>query len=117
AGARDVYLSPIQMKKNRPATLLSVLCDPHLASITLSIIFEETSTLGVRIQEVQRACLERTWETAQTNYGPIRIKIGSLGGRVINAAPEYEDCRNAAEAHKTPVKMVYEEALRVFKSS
>ncbi|MDO8684344.1 MAG: nickel pincer cofactor biosynthesis protein LarC, partial [Armatimonadota bacterium] len=81
AGARDVYLSPIQMKKNRPATLLSILCDPHLASIMLSIIFEETSTLGVRIQEVQRACLERTWETAQTSYGPIRIKIGSLGGR------------------------------------
>jgi len=76
AGAHDVFLAPIQMKKNRPATLLSVLCDPDKQSAVMSIVFAETSTLGVRLQEVRRACLERTWETVQTAYGPIRMKIG-----------------------------------------
>jgi len=116
AGARDVFLTPIQMKKNRPAVLLSVLCDHGDVSVMLSIIFAETSTLGVRVSEVRRACLERTWQTVETVYGPIRIKVGSLDGRTMNAAPEYEDCRAAAARHNVPTKTVYEEASAAFKS-
>ena len=111
AGARDVFLTPIQMKKNRPATLLSVLCDGESVNTMLSIIFEETSTLGVRIHEVRRACLEREWRTIETPYGAVRIKIGSLTGKTYNAAPEYDDCRAAASAHNVPTKTVYESAL------
>lgn len=117
AGARDVYLTPIQMKKNRPATLLSVLCDRDLIDTMMSIIFAETSTLGVRIQEVRRACLEREWKTVETKFGPIRVKIGSLRGELVNAAPEYEDCRAAAASHGVPVKAVYDEALIIFKAA
>jgi pyridinium-3,5-bisthiocarboxylic acid mononucleotide nickel chelatase len=114
AGARDVFLAPIQMKKNRPGSLLSVLCDRDKVSTMLSIIFRETSTLGVRIHEVQRACLEREWQSVETSYGPIRIKTGNLGGEMVNAAPEYEDCRAAAAAHNVATKVVYEEAMAAF---
>ncbi|MDO8586078.1 MAG: nickel pincer cofactor biosynthesis protein LarC [Armatimonadota bacterium] len=116
-GARDVYLTPIQMKKNRPATLLNVLCDRDNMGSMLSIIFAETSTLGVRIQEVRRACMEREWRTVETRYGPIRIKIGSVGGEIRNSSPEYEDCRAAAAQYGVPTKVVYEEAVGVFRRS
>jgi pyridinium-3,5-bisthiocarboxylic acid mononucleotide nickel chelatase len=114
AGARDVFLTPIQMKKNRPATLLSVLCDPSSVNTMLSIIYAETSTLGVRIQDVSRACLDREFKTVETKYGPIRIKIGNQNGVRMNASPEYEDCRAAATANDVATKAVYEEAMAAF---
>ena len=75
-------------------------------------MFEHTTTFGVRIGEMSRRCLPRTHVQVATKYGPIRVKVGKRAGRVITAAPEYEDCRKAAEAHSVPLKQVYQEALR-----
>lgn len=110
AGALDVFLAPIQMKKNRPGTLLSVLCRPADAPALSGILFSETSTLGVRRHDVLRTCLPRTVRTVETPYGPIRVKVG-LWGEQEKAAPEYEDCRRAAEAHAVPLREVYRAAL------
>ncbi len=106
AGALDVFLAPIQMKKNRPATLLSVLCRPTLVDALTQILFAETSTLGIRRQDVTRTCLPREIRTVETPYGPIRVKLAHMGDR-HKAAPEYEDCRRAAEAHGVPLRDVY----------
>ncbi|HOM70740.1 MAG TPA: nickel pincer cofactor biosynthesis protein LarC [Armatimonadota bacterium] len=114
AGALDVYLSPIQMKKNRPGTLLSVLCPFDKAHEFSEIVLKETSTLGVRITEWDRICLDRRWQEVETDYGRIRIKIGELGGKIINASPEYEDCKKAADAHNVPVKLVYDAAVAAY---
>lgn len=110
AGALDVYLTPIYMKKNRPANLLTAIC-PHEKTAEVSrAILEETTTFGVRVSSASRLCLERKWETVATKYGEIRIKLGLMDGEVVTASPEYEDCRKAAEAHGVPVKQVYGEA-------
>lgn len=111
AGALDVYLAPIQMKKNRPGTLLSILCSPEITDLLVGIVLAETSTLGVRVHRADRVCLERCWEEVETKYGHIRIKIGKIGDKVVNASPEYEDCRQAAEKNGVPVKQVYDLAL------
>jgi len=111
AGALDVFFAPIQMKKNRPATLLSVLCHPADVEQLETILFQETSTLGVRRQVVERHCLERKSETVETPYGPVRVKIAQLPGGMTKRAPEYEDCRRAAEAHGVPLRVVYEAAI------
>ena len=110
AGAVDVYLSPIQMKKNRPGTLLSVLCFPPEADKLEGILFDETSTLGVRKQSVERHALPRTTGQVQTTWGKVRIKIDELGDGRLQAAPEFEDCRALAEQHHIPIKDVYLEA-------
>ncbi|MFZ6031434.1 MAG: nickel pincer cofactor biosynthesis protein LarC [Chloroflexota bacterium] len=111
AGALDVFFTPIQMKKNRPATLLSALCRPPDVDRLEAILLNETSTLGIRRQWVERRCLERSSETVQTRYGPVRIKIARLPGGTTKSAPEYDDCRNAAEAHQVPLRDVYAAAL------
>ncbi len=111
AGAVDVFLTPVQMKKSRPGTLLTVLCRyEDLAKIT-DTIFQESSTLGVRVAERKRICLKRQWETISTRYGDIRIKIGREGDCIKNFAPEYEDCKAAAATHGVPVKVVHDEAI------
>jgi uncharacterized protein (TIGR00299 family) protein len=115
SGALDVYLAPIQMKKNRPASLLSVLCSPDKAQNMLDIIFANTSTLGVRISEMQRMCLDREWTEVDTQYGKIRIKIGKMNGIVRNAAPEYDDCKRAAIEYNVSVQEVHDEALMAYK--
>lgn len=111
AGALDVYLSPIQMKKNRPGVLLSVLSPSERVNELSEIVIRETSTLGVRISEWDRLCLDRRWQEVETEFGTIKIKIGELNGQVINASPEYEDCKHAAEEHGVPVKRVYDAAV------
>ena len=116
AGALDVFLTPIQMKKNRPGTLLSVICDPDLAEAVAAVILAETSTFGVRISQWERLCLDRRWEEVVTEFGVIRIKIGERNGRVITASPEYEDCKRAAIEHGTPVRRVHETALTVYRA-
>jgi len=114
AGALDVYLTPIYMKKNRPANLLTAIC-PHEKTAEVSrTILEETTTFGVRISTASRLCLERKWETVSTKYGEIRIKIGLIDGEVVTTSPEYEDCRKAAEAHGVPVKRIYDEAAAAY---
>jgi uncharacterized protein (TIGR00299 family) protein len=111
AGSLDVYLSPIQMKKNRPATLLTVLCPPDRMQAISNIIFRETSTLGIRFQTMKRLCLDREWMTVETDYGHIRIKIGKQNGTITTASPEYEDVASAARERNVSVRRVHEAAL------
>ena len=116
AGALDVFLTPIQMKKNRPGTLLSVICDPDLTEAIAAVILAETSTFGIRISRWERLCLDRRWEEVVTEFGVIRIKIGERDGRVITASPEYEDCKRAAIEHGAPIRRVHESAAALYKT-
>jgi uncharacterized protein (DUF111 family) len=111
-GARDCYFTPVQMKKNRPGVLLSVLCDRDLKESIMEMLFNETTTLGVRSYEVARRALERRMVTVQTAYGPIDVKVGNLNGRVVNAMPEFDQCREAASRAGVALKEV-EEAARL----
>ncbi len=114
AGALDVTLSPLQMKKNRPGVLLTVLAPPELREALTKIIFQETSTFGVRYATMTRRVLERRSVAVETPYGDIRIKIGSWQGEETAAAPEYEDVKAAAQAHEVPFKTVYAAAMRAY---
>ncbi len=111
AGALDVFFTPIQMKKNRPGTLLSVLCEPEQAESLRGLLFAETSTLGIREHTVARYALPRRSETVETRFGPVRVKIAELGDGRTKSAPEYEDCRRLAEQHGVPLREVYAAAL------
>jgi pyridinium-3,5-bisthiocarboxylic acid mononucleotide nickel chelatase len=113
-GALDVFGIPVQMKKNRPGMLLTVLCKPEEADKLTQLIFTETSTLGVRWREERRQALARRWENVSTPWGEIRIKIASRNGAVTNYAPEYEDCRRIAAEHHVPLKQVMQEANRAY---
>jgi pyridinium-3,5-bisthiocarboxylic acid mononucleotide nickel chelatase len=115
-GALDAFVMPVQMKKNRPGALLTVLCKPPDASKLTQLIFTETTTLGVRRREEVRQTLARRWETVSTEWGEVRIKIASMNGSVTNYAPEYEDCRRIASEHHVPLKTVMQEAARVYLS-
>ncbi len=112
AGALDVFLSPIQMKKNRPATLLRVLTRPEHAPALTEILLVETSTLGVRQMVVTRQALPRSVRSVETPWGPIRVKIALLADGGAKAAPEYEDCRHVAESQGIPLREVYRAAER-----
>ena len=113
-GALDAFGMPVQMKKNRPGTLLTVLCKPEDASKLTQLIFTETTTLGVRRREEVRQALARRWETVRTPWGEVRMKIASMNGTVTNYAPEYEDCRRIAAEHHVPLKTVIQEASRAY---
>jgi pyridinium-3,5-bisthiocarboxylic acid mononucleotide nickel chelatase len=112
AGALDVFLAPIQMKKNRPATLISVICWPSAAAALSDILFSETSTLGIRRYEVMRQALPRRSQTVETPYGPVRVKVAHWGDGQTKAAPEYEDCRKLAAQHNVPLREVYRAAVQ-----
>jgi len=113
-GALDVFGMPVQMKKNRPGTLLTVLCKPeHVGKLT-QLLFAETTTLGVRRRDEVRQTLARRWESVRTEWGEVRIKIASMNGTVTNYAPEYEDCRRIAAEHHVPLKTVMQEASRAY---
>ena len=116
AGALDVMLTPVVMKKGRPGTLLTVLCKPEDSAAMQQLLLRETSTLGLRIRQDRRACLERTHVSVTTDYGDVRMKIGSEGGEERNAAPEFEDCRAAAERHNVPLKLVQQAAIAAHRS-
>jgi uncharacterized protein (TIGR00299 family) protein len=113
-GALDAFGVPVQMKKNRPGTLLTVLCKPEHAAKLTHLIFAETTTLGVRRREEARQTLARRWENVHTAWGEVRIKIASMNGTITNYAPEYEDCRKIAAQHKVPLKTVMQEAARAY---
>jgi uncharacterized protein (TIGR00299 family) protein len=117
AGALDVFATPVQMKKNRPGTLLTVLAKTEDTDKLAQIIFAETTTLGVRRREEVRQTLARRWETVGTKWGEVRIKIASMNGSVSNYAPEYEDCRRIAEEQKIPLKAVMMEAMEAYARS
>jgi uncharacterized protein (TIGR00299 family) protein len=114
-GALDVMCTPVFMKKNRPGTLITVLTDRAHAARLEELLFRETSTLGLRIREERRRCLERTIETVATPWGAVRIKAGLWQGREVQASPEFEDCRQIAEARAIPVKQVIEAAMRAYR--
>ena len=114
AGALDVFGTPVNMKKNRPGTLLTVLSKPEAAENLAQIIFAETTSLGVRWREEKRQVLSRKWQTISTHFGDVRIKIASMNGTVTGYAPEYEDCRRIAAEQRVPLKMVMQEALQEF---
>jgi pyridinium-3,5-bisthiocarboxylic acid mononucleotide nickel chelatase len=114
-GALDVMLTPVIMKKGRPGTLLTILCNPSDSPALQQFLLRETSTLGVRIHHQQRSCLDRAHTTVATPYGEIRMKLGSRNGEVFNAAPEFEDCRTAAAKYNVPLKRVQQAAIAAYR--
>ena len=112
AGALDVFTTPVQMKKNRPGTLLTVLCRPADAQALMALIFAETTTFGVRSHTAQRRVLPRESVKVKTKFGEVRVKLSRVNGRVLHATPEYEDCRKLAEEKNVPLQRVINEALR-----
>lgn len=110
AGALDVWLTPIQMKKQRPGTMLSLLCAPEERSKFSELIFVHTSAFGLRITELSRLKLRRDFVQVDTEYGKVSVKLGFRGETLLQTAPEYESCRAAAQLHGCPVQKVYDAA-------
>jgi len=106
----DVWFTNIQMKKNRPALMLSVLCKPEHEKAVLEILFRETSTIGVRRRKVDRLALDRSLSKVQTRYGEVNVKCAFLNGKIINVAPEYEECKEIATKLKIPLIDVMDSA-------
>jgi len=117
AGALDAWVAPVTMKKGRPAHLFGALVPDASRAAVEAEIFKQTSTLGVRATRVERRVLDRELVDVDTEYGKVRVKIGRLGGAVVNVAPEFEDCRQAAERHGVPVKEVLAAALSAFRTA
>ena len=115
-GALDVFYTAIQMKKNRPGTLLTVVSPPDARERLTATIFRETTTIGVRYREMSRECLDREEVTVTTPLGPVRVKVARRDGRVLNAAPEFEDCARIARERNVPVKEVQALAIKAFLS-
>ncbi len=113
AGAQDAWLTPIVMKKSRPAVTVSVLCAADRAEAIRGVLFRETGTLGVRATPVSKEALERELVKVETSHGPVAVKVGFLEGRAVSVAPEFEDCARAAREAGVPARDVYEEALRL----
>lgn len=116
AGALDVYTTAIQMKKNRPGVMLSALCTADRLAAIEQVLFAETTTLGVRRRQVERRVLQRRPHTVETEYGPVAGKLGWQAGSEPRFAPEFESCRQIAEARSIPLRAVYEAAQRAFTS-
>ena len=114
AGALDVFYTPVQMKKNRPGTLLTVIASPERRAALTGLIFRETTTIGVRYRESEREVLDRETLVVSTPVGPIRVKVARQRGEVLNVSPEFDDCVRAAKAAGRPVKEVQALALRAF---
>ena len=106
AGAVDVACSAIQMKKNRPGLLVSILCRPELENTLTRLLFEQTTTIGVRITEARRKVLEREVVTVETSHGAVRMKVARLDGKEMNVTPEFDDCRRLASEKSVPLKEV-----------
>jgi uncharacterized protein (TIGR00299 family) protein len=117
AGALDVYTTPVQMKKNRPGTLLTVLCKPQDTNPLMTLIFAETTTFGVRTYRAQRRVLPREWVNVGTEFGEVRIKLSRVNGRILHVAPEFEDCRKLAVEKNVPLQRVIAEAMRKYEKS
>jgi uncharacterized protein (TIGR00299 family) protein len=106
AGALDVTCSSTQMKKNRPGLTISILCEPDRSDALSQLLFEQTTTIGVRIHEARRKVLEREQVTVETPYGPVKVKVARREGKVVNAAPEFDDCHRLAAEKSVPLKQV-----------
>jgi pyridinium-3,5-bisthiocarboxylic acid mononucleotide nickel chelatase len=116
AGALDVFATSVQMKKNRPGMLVTVLCKPEDEAKFHEMLFAETTTLGVRTYTAERRVLARQWETVRTTFGEVRIKVARLNGHIRQASPEFEDCRKLAEAQNAPLQRVMDEAIQTWKA-
>jgi uncharacterized protein (TIGR00299 family) protein len=106
AGALDVFYAPVQMKKNRPGTLVTVIAAPDRRDALSGVLFTDTTTIGVRYQEMQRERLDREIAVVETPLGPVRFKLARRDGHLVNAAPEFEDCARLAADHAVPIKEV-----------
>ena len=112
AGALDVWTTPIYMKKNRPAQMLSVLVDSQRQVACVKIIFEETTTLGLRVIDIERRIeAVRKIAKVETSFGEVQCKVSAYDGKIVSITPEYEDCRQLAEKNNVPLKTVWQEAL------
>jgi pyridinium-3,5-bisthiocarboxylic acid mononucleotide nickel chelatase len=113
-GALDVFTTPVQMKKNRPGTVLTILAPPDKENSFRALLFRESSTLGVRVRHQSRYVLPRHHESVSTPWGTVRMKVAGVNGSASQYAPEYEDCRRIATEHHVPLKHVMQEALRLY---
>ena len=113
-GALDVFYTSIQMKKNRPGTLMSIIAPPGARERLTATVFRETTTIGVRYREMQRECLDRETISVDTPFGPVGVKIARRNGEVMNASPEFEDCARVAAASGRPVKDIQAAATKAF---
>ena len=113
AGALDAWLTPIQMKKSRPATMLSVIAPSARRETVESAIFANSTTLGVRVQPLERSKVARSIVSVATKWGDVRVKLRSWGGRVMDVAPEHDDCAEIARKHDLPIREVWNEAHRL----
>lgn len=116
AGALDVWFTPVQMKKLRPAVMLSVLCEEEKVAALADLIFEGTTAFGLRVEKVIRVKLSRRIETVRTEFGEVAVKIGSRGCEVLQVAPEYESCRMLAEKNGASLKVIYERAVQAWRA-
>jgi len=114
AGALEVFYVPVQMKKNRPGTLLTVILPLDRRSAVMDVVFRETTTIGLRHHDMDRECLERETVVVETPFGPVRFKIARRGGRIVNALPEFDDCVRIASARHMSVKDVQAAAIRSY---
>ncbi|MGH9411871.1 MAG: nickel pincer cofactor biosynthesis protein LarC [Vicinamibacterales bacterium] len=110
-GALDVFYIPVQMKKGRPGTLVTILARPADRQALADIVFRESTTIGIRYEEMRRMCLDRSTETVETPYGPIRFKVAKRDGHELNAAPEFDDCARAAADRGVSIKVVQSAAI------
>jgi uncharacterized protein (TIGR00299 family) protein len=114
AGASDVHRIPIQMKKGRSGTQLTILCSPARAAELQQIVFLESTTLGLRYREEDKFILDRAIVSVATQWGEVRIKLGIASGAIVNAAPEFEDCKRLAQDHAIPLKQVIQAAMAAY---
>jgi uncharacterized protein (DUF111 family) len=117
AGALEVFYVPVQMKKNRPGTLLTVIAPPERRVEIADVIFRETTTIGLRHHEVERECLQREIVAVETPLGRVRFKIAWRNGRIMNATPEFDDCAKLAAANNLSVKEVQAMAVSAYAAS
>jgi len=111
AGALDVYLTDIMMKKNRPGSKINVLCQPEDVSSLEEILFRETTTFGIRKYEVDRKALEREFQQLETEFGEVTVKLACYQGELIKYAPEYEECKTLAQELEISVREVYNQVM------
>ena len=117
AGAKDVWTVPIYMKKNRPGQMLSVLVSEDKKDICAGLIFRETTSIGIRVRRIEeRLEADRHIAKVETKYGIVSCKVSAYGGHIINVAPEYGDCCQLAREKEVPLKLVQQEAMKVFEA-
>jgi uncharacterized protein (DUF111 family) len=113
-GAQEVFFAPVFMKKNRPGTMVTVLAPPGRREAMLSVLFRESTTIGVRFTEMERECLDRETVPVETPYGTVRVKVARRSGVEMNAAPEFDDCVKAARSSHVAVRHVQAAAQQAY---